>query len=246
MGPHRSRDTGWARPGGHGGQAASGLQPLACPASHPTPPCLTWSWLFPAANPRGFWVKTVADGFCSSGIGENKSVGISFASRRCQVLAVLEACTPAVSPGLCWWLPSVLKAELRARWVPWSHSGTSVQRRAGVTIITVIWSHQRPSGLNGLLSFSNLTAVCPIVRLTRSIPSVERAVGSMAPSLPPWSSAGVPQGAPQNPIVSCHHAEQQMPYAFGRVHCTAFIDKNGGFPSDLIILSFKTSGKRNF
>ena len=46
------------------------------------------------------------------------------ASKLCQVLGacrVLEARTPAVSPGLCWWLPSVLKAELRALWVPWSH-----------------------------------------------------------------------------------------------------------------------------
>ena len=94
MGPHRSRDTGWARPEGHGGQAASGLQPLACPASHPTLPCLTWPWLLPATNPCGFWVKMVADGFCSSDIGENKSVGISSASRWCQVLA--ESWKPAL------------------------------------------------------------------------------------------------------------------------------------------------------
>lgn len=57
----------------------------------------------------------------------------------------------AVFPGFCWRLPSVLKAELMALWLPWSHSRDfSEESRCDD-------NHWRPTKPNCLVSFSDFT-----------------------------------------------------------------------------------------
>lgn len=114
----QSKDGAWAR--------KLWWDPLSL-APPTTRPASSQRLLLPPANPWGFWVKKVADGFFSSHTGKNKLwIFPLHTSKLCQGLRgywVLYAQTPAIFLGFFWRLPSVPKAELMALWLPWSHSG---------------------------------------------------------------------------------------------------------------------------
>lgn len=196
-------------------------------------PCLALA-LFPPSHPCGFWVKEVADGFGSSDTGKNEATGIFLwlhpnyiwclevaESWELRLLLYLQVSADGfhLSWKQKWWLCGS----------PGATAGTFVLRTAGVMMVTLIWSHQRPWEPKCLLSSSEWIAFSPLCAwLEPTIPSMDPAIGSTVPSLLGWCSAGTPRGGTPGPL--SHRAEQQTLPAFWRANYTAFIDRNAFFP----------------